>query len=164
MLNVGVADAVALDGAALEVAAPVDRPRSGASLLDKVEGRGCRVAAVAPATGETLLAVTGDCKPGQFLLGPRRAGLRDFDHVGTGDAALDVAAFLAACPPDEPLGRDVLAGYGAGGEPAPVVAWYRALALLTKAERAFARSSRSPRPAALLADAHRSLDHAGLRP
>ena len=171
--------------AALHAAAvPVDRSRPGASLLDKVEGRGRRVTAVAPATGEALLAVAdrlratargagvgeqgavvvhGDCKPGQFLVGAGGIGLLDFDHVGTGDAALDVGAFLATAPLDGPVGREVLAGYGAGAELVPAVAWYRALALLTKAERAFARSWRSPRPVALLADADRSLDEAGLR-
>jgi len=49
---------------------------------------------------------------------------------------------------------------GGGDALTAAARWHRALVLLTRAERAFARSWRSPRPGALLADAARTLDHA----
>jgi hypothetical protein len=170
-----------------DVGHAVDRPRPAAGTLDKVEARARRAAAVAPATGEAMLAlverlraaaeahgigarppvlVHGDCKPGQFLVDGDRVALLDFDHVGAAEPALDVGSFVASCrPPGAPAGGAFLAAYvaatGAGEDLREPVAWYQALALLTKAERAFARSWRSPAPAALLADAWRSLDGPG---
>jgi hypothetical protein len=156
-----------------------DRPRPPAHALDKVELRARRVAAVAPATGEAMLElagrlraaagahgvgtrtpvlVHGDCKPRQFLVDGGRVGLLDFDHVGDAEPAADVGSFLAVSP----TASDFLAAYGAasgsGDDLGTAAAWYRALTLLIRAERAFARSWRSPRPAALLADASRALD------
>jgi hypothetical protein len=130
---------------------------------------------------ETLLH--GDCKPSQFLIDGSGVGILDFDHCGMGDPAADVGFFLAslrqrssgtlesqrarqAVRPawDEGLlaleqsfldrycetaDRDQGFGHRA--------AWYQALALLRKAQRAFARSTRSLVPTALVEEAHRCL-------
>jgi Ser/Thr protein kinase RdoA (MazF antagonist) len=165
----------------------VDRARPASRALDKVEDRARRIAAVVPATGEAMLTVAdglrasagaigarpavlvhGDCKPPQFLVDGDGVGLLDFDHVGQADPAVDVGAFLAAWPHDAPEADTFLAAYsdhsGAADDLVAGARWHRALVLLTRAERAFARSWRSPRPGALLADAARTLDHAEMHP
>ena len=159
----------------------VDRSRSADRALDKVEDRVRRIAAVVPATAGAMLDVVdrlrgtaaalgtrpavlvhGDCKPSQFLVDGDGVGLLDFDHVGAADPALDVGAFLAASPAEAPPAEAFLRAYqgasGSGHELLVAARWHRALVLLTKAERAFARSWRSPRPGALLADAASTLD------
>lgn len=117
--------------------------------------------------------IHGDCKPSQFLVcregftAPQLA-LLDFDSCGLGDPASDVGAFLASLRKlrgawaggtraAAALGDGFLSAYcaaaGRGADFRARVAWYEALALLRKAQRAFARAPRSPLPAAILAEA-----------
>lgn len=120
--------------------------------------------------------VHGDCKPSQFLIADGAVTLLDFDHCGMADPATDVGTFLASLRQS-----GALQAGGAAEVPEWVgelqglflgaycrasgfddgfrlrSAWYEALALLRKAERAFARSSRSPVPSVLLEHAFRLL-------
>jgi hypothetical protein len=114
--------------------------------------------------------VHGDCKPSQFLVGPGQLALVDFDHCGIADPASDIGTFVAALrrrtrtgltpPPGEPdLAADFLSAYEQSARDGGTarVRWYEAVALTRKALRAFARSPRSPLPAALAAEAARCL-------
>jgi aminoglycoside phosphotransferase (APT) family kinase protein len=130
---------------------------------------------------ETLLH--GDCKPSQFLIDGAGVGILDFDHCGMGDPAADIGFFMASLRQrssgtlesraaregihpawDEgilALERCFLdqyceAAHGDGGF-RHRAAWYQALALLRKAQRSFARSTRSVAPTALMREAHRCL-------
>jgi aminoglycoside phosphotransferase (APT) family kinase protein len=116
--------------------------------------------------------VHGDCKPSQFLIGGSTVALLDFDHCGIADPATDVGTFLATLRqqatalalttgdgssdqgPRGELERLFLDEYcraaGEGAGFAMRALWYEALAFLRKAQRAFARSTRSPVTAALL--------------
>lgn len=120
-----------------------------------------------PRQDETTL-VHGDCKPSQFLISSPappapQVALLDFDSCGIADPVSDVAAFLAGLRklgvghPLAPLGGDFLDAYcaaaGCGADLRARVPWYQALALLRKAQRAFARAPRSPLPATILAAA-----------
>jgi len=134
--------------------------------------------------------VHGDCKPSQFLVGSGPAALLDFDHCGMADPASDVGNFTASLTQLAlwqelkahgsaasaqrsrwlaELGGAFVDEYEARGGPGPGlrqrVAWHETAALLRKALRAFARSPRSPMPAALADAAHRRLAGAeGLAP
>jgi aminoglycoside phosphotransferase (APT) family kinase protein len=133
-----------------------------------------------PRWGETLGVVHGDCKPSQFLIGNGPTALLDFDHCGMADPATDVGMFLATLRQLnvfqalktgrallwlEEMERHFLQAYTATGRLSNSVAedfgrratWYQALALLRKALRAFARSPRSPVPAALMTQGVRCL-------
>jgi aminoglycoside phosphotransferase (APT) family kinase protein len=123
------------------------------------------------AWGACETAVHGDCKPSQFLVSEETVTMLDFDHCGMADPATDVGTFLAtlrksgmlrggsAATPDattelEELFLDQycrLTGSDAGFRRRAT--WYEALALLRKAERAFARSVRSPLSTTLAEDA-----------
>jgi aminoglycoside phosphotransferase (APT) family kinase protein len=130
-------------------------------------------------TDDEITLVHGDCKPSQFLVSRTgsspalQVALLDFDSCGLADPASDVGAFMAslrlvrARPTGLGLDHlttlrdDFLATYCAGTGRAMDfrvrVAWYEALALLRKAQRAFARAPRSPVPAAILAEARACL-------
>lgn len=145
-----------------------------------------RLARRLTSTGAELPAATsglvhGDCKPSQFLLSGRHAYLLDLDHVGISDQATDVGTFLATLR--QLATRHALAGRSAaatarlaglatvfleayvssrGDAPTRVrVQWQEAVALERKAQRAFARAPGAPLAAALVAEAHRSLDQLG---
>jgi aminoglycoside phosphotransferase (APT) family kinase protein len=130
--------------------------------------------------GETLSVVHGDCKPSQFLIGNGPTALLDFDHCGMADPASDVGMFLAtlrqlnvfqmlktgrALVWLEEMERHFVQVYTMTGslnhdkaeDFGRRATWYQALALLRKALRAFARSPRSPVPAALVAQGLRCL-------
>ncbi|MFN2489612.1 MAG: phosphotransferase family protein [Actinomycetota bacterium] len=116
--------------------------------------------------------VHGDCKASQFLMDGDTVTLLDFDHCGMADPATDVGTFLAtfrqgriarelkgdgSATQDgwlEELQMLFLDGYCAaadqGSDFRARSAWYDAQALLRKAQRAFARSTRSPMPEALI--------------
>jgi len=134
--------------------------------------------------------VHGDCKPSQFLVGNGPAALLDFDHCGMADPASDVGNFTASLTQLAvwqelkargsaesarrsrwlaELGEAFVDEYEARGGPGTGlrqrVAWHETAALLRKALRAFARSPRSPMPAALAGAAHQRLAGAeGLAP
>jgi phosphotransferase family enzyme len=126
--------------------------------------------------------VQGDCKPSQFLLERGPVGLLDFDHCGLADPAGDVGNFAASLRQMD--AKQVLDAHGSAasaersrwlarmersfldqyererqGDVGPAfrerVAWYERTALLRKAIRAFARSPRSPLPAAFVDAASR---------
>jgi len=112
--------------------------------------------------------VHGDGKPSQFLLSPAGITLLDFDHCGLADPASDVGTFLAAlrhraivgaAPGAHRLPAAFLGAYQAAAGPGITTAarWYEAVALVRKALRAFARSPRSPLPAALVEAARQVL-------
>jgi aminoglycoside phosphotransferase (APT) family kinase protein len=117
--------------------------------------------------------VHGDCKPSQFLIGRGHApvALLDFDSAGVGDAASDVGAFMASLRQARlralERGHDTasearlvalrsrfLSAYtaasGRGEEFCRRAAWWEAVTLLRKAQRAFARCPFSPLPAELV--------------
>ena len=92
------------------------RLRPAVNDVAKLSRRAAKVATVAPAIGETMVALAeqltqlavhlpawgattsighGDCKPSQFLLSAEQVALLDFDHCGMADPAADVALFLA---------------------------------------------------------------------
>jgi hypothetical protein len=136
-----------------------------------------------PAWGAEETLLHGDCKPSQFLMDGTSVGILDFDHCGMGDPAADVGFFLASLRQRSSgtveserarravrpawdggllsLERFFLDRYcGAAGREEGfrrLAAWYEALALLRKAQRAFARSTRSVVPAALVEEGHRCL-------
>jgi len=126
--------------------------------------------------------VHGDCKPDQFLMNGTVTTILDFDHCGTADPATDVATFLATLRQlrikhsiKSPRHARAVAdsGWLADAHTAFLetycearadveefrrrVVWYEAQALLRKAQRAFARSIRSPMPGALISEAKRCL-------
>ncbi|MEZ4712551.1 MAG: aminoglycoside phosphotransferase family protein [Caldilineaceae bacterium] len=129
--------------------------------------------------GEEITVVHGDCKPSQFFLLPAdKMALLDFDHCGMADPASDVGNFLATLrqmgikqilKQRDPalvaawqqwlatLEKAFLDAYVASrGCPANFrqrAAWYQAQALLRKALRSFARSTRSPLPGLLVQEA-----------
>ena len=136
--------------------------------------------------GATISLVHGDCKPSQFLIDGNQVALLDFDHCGIADPASDVGTFLASLrqtslmqilkapgAPGQTAGAAVrssrmhvleqrfLDEYCAARTLDPGfrlrATWYEAAALLRKALRAFARSPRSPVPAALSEEAWRRL-------
>ncbi|HWM59596.1 MAG TPA: phosphotransferase [Pseudonocardia sp.] len=151
--------------------------------LARFRQRAAAVATVCPSLAEQVLAlcaeldrlapdpppvhglVHGDGKPSQFLLRAGGIALLDFDHCGLADPAVDVGTFLAALRhrtvvgAAPPTARLLPAGFlgayeaAAGSGIADRARWYEAVALVRKALRAFARSPRSPLPAALLATA-----------
>jgi len=118
--------------------------------------------------------VHADCKPSQFLIDGTKVGLLDFDHAGMADPALDVGTFMASlrqlgCRRSPKarrptvsnmdrwmcLERSFLDSYcrstDVDDDFRQRAVWYEAFALLRKAQRAFARSFRSP-VAGLLVD------------
>jgi aminoglycoside phosphotransferase len=124
----------------------------------------------------------GDCKPSQFLVGAGGTGVLDFDHAGPADPVADVATFAASLtqlalwqaitPQDPPaagartqwlteLRGQFVAEYARRVYRSPDfdrrIACHEAAALLRKALRAFARSPRSPLPAALVKAAQHGL-------
>jgi aminoglycoside phosphotransferase (APT) family kinase protein len=126
--------------------------------------------------------VQGDCKPDQFLIRGSTTTLLDFDHCGMADPATDVATFLATFRQlrikyslKSPRHRAALersgwlegldstfldrycAVHGDEEDFRTRTIWYEAQALLRKAQRGFARSIRSPLPAALVDEAWRCL-------
>ena len=138
------------------------------------------------AWGSETCFIHGDCKPSQFLIGPRHVGLLDFDHCGMADPASDVGTFLASLrqldirqalkSPGNPrvpvtgstavswlraLEQQFLDDYFAMSMRRPEfrlrATWYEAVALLRKAVRAFARSPYSPLPSALVTEAWQCL-------
>jgi aminoglycoside phosphotransferase (APT) family kinase protein len=135
-----------------------------------------RIGATVPAAvgSESLVAVHGDCKPAQVLLG-QVVGLLDPDHLGIGDAAGDLAQFhvsLLQAAVRSVLAADAAtaaaqdcagqlieafdAGYATGraaADPglAERVRWFEQLTLLRKAVRSEARRPGDP-AATLLAD------------
>lgn len=150
-------------------------PELGAAMAQLAQGLVTSLAQVEQWGTETTL-VHGDCKPSQFLLDQEQAVLLDFDHCGLADPASDVGMFLAtlrqlnvfqSCKTHQPAGwlRELedafLARYQqerpGNGTMAARAGWYQALALLRKAQRAFARSPHSPIPAALVAEGQRCL-------
>lgn len=133
-----------------------------------------------PRGGEVTFA-HGDCKPSQFLIDrAMQVALLDFDSCRLADPAGDVGAFTAALRRGRVCARlhrtqnlvasleqDFVAAYCAASGRGPGfrerVRWYEALALVRKAQRAFARAPRSPVPGAILTEALRCLDEAGWR-
>lgn len=134
--------------------------------------------------GEQITVVHGDCKPSQFFLLPDgEMALLDFDHCGMADPAADVGNFLATLrqmgtkqvlkqqDPDvivawqrwlDTLENVFLDAYLAS-YPCHVgfrrrATWYQAMALLRKALRSFARSTRSPLPSLLIQEAWQVLE------
>jgi hypothetical protein len=126
--------------------------------------------------------VQGDCKPDQFLIDGPVTTILDFDHCGRADPATDVATFLAtlrqlrirSAVKSPKLAATVegsswlLDAHGSFLDSYCATrtdeqdfrrrtAWYEAQALLRKAQRGFARSIRSPLPAALIDEAWRCL-------
>ncbi|MGH8932197.1 MAG: phosphotransferase [Egibacteraceae bacterium] len=145
------------------------------------------LASCSPSAGE-ISVVHGDCKPSQFLIDPSgRAALLDLDSCRLADPAGDVGAFTATLRrgrvrarlrrqrhpsrlPDRFAAsreKDFLDAYclatGRGAGFRERVKWYEALALVRKAQRAFARAPRSPLPAAILTEASRCLREARSR-
>lgn len=134
--------------------------------------------------GEEITPVHGDCKPSQFfLLADDRMALLDFDHYGMADPASDVGNFLATLrqmgikqilKQRDPalvaawqawlatLENAFLDAYMAS-RPCHAAfrrraTWYQAMALLRKALRSYARSTRSPLPGLLVEEAGRVLE------
>ena len=153
-------------------------PDAGARLAD-LAARLTEVAATLPPAGSGL--VHGDCKPSQFLLHDGGVAVLDLDHCGQADPAVDVGTFLASLrqravvdvhagrisPASARewarlLGERFRAAYldavGSDADLRARIRWYEAVALERKALRAFARSPRSPMPAALVRQAHACLD------
>jgi hypothetical protein len=149
-------------------------PALGREALDLAE-RLTRTQALLPPP--RLGTVHGDCKPSQFLLDNDDVWLLDLDHCGISDQAVDAGTFLATLRQLEV--RHALAGrLGAGTSvytrsralflrdylgctgqrDAARIRWQEAVALERKSLRAFARAPRSPLPAALVREAHRTLD------
>lgn len=123
--------------------------------------------------------VHGDCKPSQFfIMEDGQTALLDFDHCGMADPAADVGNFLAtlrqmgakqvlkqrdpavaakwqawlACL-EEIFLDTYLATRDCGAGFRKRAVWYQAMALLRKAYRSFARSTRSPLPSLLVQEA-----------
>jgi len=120
--------------------------------------------------------VHADCKPSQFLIDGTKVGLLDFDHAGMADPALDVGTFMASlrqlgCRRSPKarrptfsnmdrwmcLERSFLDSYcrstDVDDDFRQRAVWYEAFAFLRKAQRAFARSFRSPVAGLLLDEA-----------
>lgn len=122
--------------------------------------------------------VHGDCKPGQFLLTEDGAVyLLDLDHCGVSDQAGDAGTFvaslrqlavqrtLAGASPASAAGLAALAeefissySKSMGNNVSTQIRWHEVVALQRKALRSFARSPKSPLPAALVEEGHRCLD------
>ena len=122
--------------------------------------------------------VHGDCKPGQFVLaGDGAVYLLDFDHCGVSDQAGDAGTFVASLrqlavqrtvaglSPAMTAGLDVLAEKfistyckSMGDDLSKQIRWHEVVALQRKALRSFARSPKSPLPAALVEESHQCLD------
>lgn len=122
--------------------------------------------------------VHGDCKPGQFLLASDcTVYLLDFDHCGVSDQAGDAGTFVASlrqlavqwtmagASPASTAGLCALADefittYSESMEDdlSTRIRWHEVVALQRKALRSFARSPKSPLPAALVEESHRCLD------
>ena len=122
--------------------------------------------------------VHGDCKPGQFLLANDcTVYLLDFDHCGVSDQAGDAGTFVASlrqlavqwtmagASPASTAGLCALADefittYSESMEDdlSTRIRWHEVVALQRKALRSFARSPKSPLPAALVEESHRCLD------
>jgi hypothetical protein len=129
------------------------------------------------AWGAEVRLIHGDCKPSQFLVGAPDIALLDFDHCGMADPAVDVGAFLATLRQlnvfhtlktgskdlslyyllEQLFLKEYLSARGCPSDFQWRANWYAAVALLRKALRAFARSDRSPVPAALVEQAWRYL-------
>ena len=126
--------------------------------------------------GAVEALIHGDCKPSQFLLGDSGVTVLDLDSCRRGDPASDLGGFLATLRQRDvsaalhdgrplrlarPLAAQFLDGYfaasGAQTGGAALLrrraAWFEALALQRKAQRAFARAPLSPLPAALIRSA-----------
>jgi aminoglycoside phosphotransferase (APT) family kinase protein len=119
--------------------------------------------------------IHGDCKPSQFLIGPAHTALLDFDHCGMADPASDVGTFLATLRQmkvsaqgplqsthwfhalEERFLEEYIRTRGCHPDIRLRATWYMAVALLRKSLRSFARSPRSPVPAALVEEAWRCL-------
>jgi aminoglycoside phosphotransferase (APT) family kinase protein len=122
--------------------------------------------------------VHGDCKPGQFLL-TKDGGvyLLDFDHCGVSDQTGDAGTFVASlrqlavrrivsgASPASTASLDALAdefitsyNKAMDDDLSTRIRWHEVVALQRKALRSFARSPRSPLPAALVEAGHRCLD------
>jgi thiamine kinase-like enzyme len=179
-----------------------DRIRPVARSLERMGDWARGVEAIAPTLGREMTKVAdalceavpqeggpdhwslvhGDCKPSQFLVGPRSVSLLDFDHCGMADPISDVGNFLASLrqlalrhelrprslrsAPDRSgsmrdLERSFLAAYSAARGIPPTVGrarWYAAAALLRKSYRGFQRSGRSPLPHAMVREAGNFLE------
>jgi len=119
-----------------------------------------------PPARADLVAVHGDCKPAQFLLGSYVA-LLDPDHLGVGDPAGDVAQFHVSllqaavrAGADVVVAHDLIDAFDAGyssvrAVDAARVRWFEQLTLLRKAIRAEARDPGTELAAALAAAAER---------
>ena len=122
--------------------------------------------------------VHGDCKPGQFMLTKDGAVyMLDFDHCGVSDQAGDAGTFVAslrqlavqstltsaspACAAGlEAMADEFITSYSKsmGNNMSTQIRWHEVVALQRKALRSFARSPKSPLPAALVEEGHRCLD------
>jgi aminoglycoside phosphotransferase (APT) family kinase protein len=151
-------------------------PELGARMADLAAALSRRLGRLSLESRERRV-VHADCKPSQFLVDGEKIGLLDFDHAGMADPALDVGTFMAslrqrsskACGSTRSdmdgsmraLECSFLDSYchGAGVDAdfRQRAAWYEAFALLRKAQRAFARSFRSPVPGTLVDEARRCL-------
>ncbi len=135
---------------------------------------------------QVVTGVHGDCKPSQFLVGDGPPAVLDFDHAGPGDPAADAGGFAASIEQLSvwqalrsrdtaeaaarsrwlaDLREEFLAAYVQHATESPLPArrltYQESAALLRKALRAFARSPRSPMPAALNAAARSRLSQPG---
>ena len=133
---------------------------------------------------EEITVVHGDCKPSQFFLLPAdKMALLDFDHCGMADPASDVGNFLATLRQmgvkqilkqrdpalisawqqwlaqlENAFLDEYMVSRGCAAPFRQRAAWYQAQALLRKALRSFARSTRSPLPELLVQEAWRVLE------
>jgi hypothetical protein len=148
-------------------------------LGDQLAGLAERLLETFPAFAVAPLGlVHGDCKPGQFLLAEDSAVyLLDLDHCGVSDQAGDVGTFVASlrqlavhshltsassagAAGLEALADEFIASYcqSMGNNMSTQIRWHEIVALQRKALRSFARSPKSPLPAALVEEGHRCLD------
>ena len=148
-------------------------PELGARMADLATALSRRLEQLSLESREQRM-VHADCKPSQFLIDGTKVGLLDFDHAGMADPALDVGTFMASlrqlgCRRSPKarrptvsnmdrwmcLERSFLDSYcrstDVDDDFRQRAVWYEAFALLRKAQRAFARSFRSP-VAGLLVD------------
>ena len=128
--------------------------------------------------GSSLGVVHGDCKPGQFMLtDDGGVYVLDFDHCGVSDQTSDAGTFVASlrqlavrwtaagASPASTAGFDALAdefittyNKSMDDDLSTRIRWHEVVALQRKALRSFARSPKSPLPAALVKEGHRCLD------